>query len=358
MSDYYDILGIKKGASKEEIKKAYRSLAHKYHPDRPGGNAEKFKEVSEAYQVLSDENKRKQYDRFGRVFGSHPGFQSGFPGGTWSWDFDFSGVEDAGDLEDIFNAFFEGLGIRQRRRTYTRGADLELTTEITLEEAKTGKILKLDYETLVECTACGGAGYNVKVGLKKCDYCGGRGEIREDRNSFFGQFSRVVACSHCRGTGQIPKEPCTRCEASGRIKGKRLAEIDIRPGVLDGQIIKVKAMGEAGERQAGAGDLYFRVKIKPHPIFERRGNDLYREAQINLLDVLLGREVKTTTLDGKSIKVKIPPGFELGGELRVKGEGIVSEGDLVIRLKVNTPKHLNAKVKKLLEDLEKELGEE
>lgn len=356
MNDYYEVLGIQKNASKEDIKKAYRSLAHKYHPDRPSGNAEKFKEVAEAYQVLSDDNKRQQYDRFGRAFGVGGGFPGGFPGGGFSWDFDFSGVEDAGELEDIFNAFFEGLGIRQRRRTYTRGTDLELVTEITLEEAKSGKVLKLDYDTLVECATCGGAGYEAKAGLKKCDYCGGRGEIKEDRNSFFGQFSRVVSCKNCRGTGQIPKEPCAHCEASGRVKGKRSAEIEIRPGVLDGQIIKVKAMGEAGERQSGAGDLYLRVKVKPHPIFERRGNDLYREAQINLLDVLLGKEVKTTTLDGKGIKVKIPAGFELGGELRVKGEGIMPEGDLVIRLKVNTPKHLNAKVKKLLEDLDKELG--
>ena len=354
MSDYYDILGIKKSASKEDIKKAYRSLAHKYHPDRPNGNAEKFKEVSEAYQILSDENKRQQYDKFGRVFGT-AGPGGVFPGGAWSWDFDFSGVEDASELEDIFNAFFEGLGIRQRRRTYTRGTDLELTAEVTLEEAKLGKVLTLDYETLVECSSCGGVGYQPKAGLKKCDYCAGRGEIREDRNSFFGPFSKVVSCKDCRGTGQIPKESCSHCEASGRVKGRRSVKIEIRPGVLDGQIIKVKAMGEAGERQAGGGDLYLRVKVKAHPIFERQGNDLYREAQINLLDVLLGKEVKTTTLDGKEIKVKIPAGFELGGELRVKSEGIVPEGDLVIRLKVNTPKHLNSKVKKLLEDLEGEL---
>ncbi|MDP2650842.1 MAG: DnaJ C-terminal domain-containing protein [bacterium] len=353
MSDYYEILGIKKTASKEEVKKAYRSLAHKHHPDRPGGSAERFKEVSEAYQILSDDEKRQQYDKFGGAFSSG----SGFPGGAWGWDFDFSGVEDASELEDIFNAFFEGLGIKQKRRTYVRGADLELAAEITLEEIKAGKVLKLDYGSLVECKTCGGAGYESKAGLKKCDYCGGRGEIREDRSSFFGQFSRVVTCKHCRGAGQIPKEPCATCDASGRVKGKRQAEIDIRPGVIDGQIIKVKGIGEAGERQAGAGDLYLRVKIKPHSIFERRGNDLYRQAEINLLDVLLGKEIKTTTLDGKEIKVKIPPGFELGGELRVKGEGIISEGDLVIRLKVNTPKHLSSKVKKLLEDLEKELGE-
>lgn len=356
MRDYYDILGIKKGASKEEIKKAYRSLAHKYHPDRPGGNAEKFKEVSEAYQVLSDDEKRHQYDKFGRVFGATGPF-GGAPGGSWSWDFDFSGVEDAGDLEDIFNAFFEGLGIRQKRRTYTRGADLELVAEVTLEEAGLGKVLQLEYETLIECQACSNVGYNQKAGLKKCDYCGGRGEIREDRNTFFGQFSRVVTCKDCRGSGQLPKEPCVTCDGSGRVKGKRLTEIDIRPGVVDSQIIKVKGMGEAGERQAGAGDLYLKVKIKPHPIFERRGNDLYREAEINLLDVLLGKEVETTTLDGKEINVKIPAGFELGGELRVKGEGMTKESDLIIRLKVNTPKHLSAKVKKLLEDLRKELEE-
>src|SRR3972149_4021435 len=351
MSDYYDILGIKKTASKEEIKKAYRSLAHKYHPDRPGGSAERFKEVSEAYQILSDEEKRQQYDKFGRAFSAG----SGFPGGAWGWDFDFSGVEDASELEDIFNAFFEGLGIKQKRRTYTRGADLELVAEITLEEAKSGKLLKLDYDSLVECKTCDGVGYESKAGLKKCDYCGGRGEIREDRSSFFGQFSRVVTCKHCRGTGQIPKEPCATCDASGRVKGQRKAEIDIRPGVIDGQIIKVKGIGEAGERQAGGGDLYLRITIKHHPIFERRGNDLYRQAEIGLLDVLLGKEIRTITLDGKEIKVKIPSGFELGGELRVRGEGIISEGDLVIRLKVTTPKHLNPKVKKMLEDLEGEL---
>lgn len=356
MNNYYEILGIKKGASKEEIKKAYRTLAHKYHPDRPSGNAEKFKEVSEAYQILSDDEKRQQYDKFGRVFGAGP-FGGGAPGGAWNWDFDFSNVEDATELEEIFNAFFEGLGIRQRRRTYTRGSDLELTTEITLEEAKAGKILKLEYETSVECKTCNGLGYGSKAGVKKCDYCDGRGEVKESRDSFFGHFARVVSCKTCRGVGQMPKEPCITCDASGRVKGKRSVEIDIRPGVLDGQIIKVKATGEAGERQAGAGDLYLRVKVKPHPIFERRGNNLYRQVNVNLLDVLLEKAVETTTLDGKEVKVKIPPGFELGGELRIKGEGMLSDGDLIIYLKVSTPKRLNSKAKKLLEDLESELGE-
>ncbi len=358
MSDYYQILGINKTASKEEIKRAYRRLAHKYHPDKPGGNEEKFKEINEAYQTLSDDEKRGQYDRFGRAFSSGGpfGWQPG-GGAGFSWDFDLGGIEDATELEEIFNAFFEGLGIKQKRRTYRRGADLELATEITLEEAKSGKVVTSEFETLVECSNCGGLGYRKEAGLLKCEYCSGRGEIKETQQSFFGSFNRVVSCNKCHGTGQIPKEACQKCAASGRVKGKRTVRVEVRPGVLDNQLIKIPGMGEIGEHQAGAGDLYIKVKVKPHPVFERRGNDLYRELSVNLLDVLLEKELKLTTLDGKEVRVGIPRGFDLNSELRIKGEGMTKDGDLVTKLNVKTPKHLSAKAKKLLEDLEKELGD-
>jgi molecular chaperone DnaJ len=353
MPDYYEILGLKKNATKEEIKRAYRRLAHKYHPDKPGGDEKKFKEINEAYQVLSDDKKRAEYDRYGRVFGGGP-FE-GRPGVDWSWDFDFSSVGDFADLEEIFSAFFEGLGVRQKRRTYKRGSDLELKVELTLEEAQRGKVLDLEFDTLVECQSCQGLGYDAKAGFKKCDYCGGRGEIKESKNSFFGNFTRIIACQVCRGSGQIPQAPCRHCGASGRLKGQRKTKVEIRPGVLDNQIIKIKGMGEAGERQAGAGDLYVRVKIKPHPVFERRGNDLYREVRVNFTDILLRRKIKTTTLAGKEVEAAIPPGFNLDDELRLKGEGLTAEGDLVLKLKIKTPEKLSPRAKKLLEELEKEL---
>jgi molecular chaperone DnaJ len=353
MRDYYEVLGVPRDAAPEDIKKAYRRLAHKYHPDKAGGDEARFKEVNEAYQVLSDVRKRAEYDRFGRAFSAGGG--AGGPG--WGWDVNFGDLGNLGDLGDVFDVFFEGLGMRPRRKSYERGTDLELGVQVTLEEAKSGKTVNLEYETRVSCSACEGRGYKTEAGVRKCEHCGGRGEIRESRQTFFGNFVQVVVCSECRGTGEVPIALCPDCRGEGRRKDVRSVRLEIRPGVLDGQIIKVKGMGESGERKAEAGDLYVRVGVKPHPVFERRGDDLYMELTVPVTDILLGKKKSITVLGGRKIQVQIPAGFDLSKELKVQGEGMADGGNLFIRLKIKTPK-LNSRAKELVEELEKLLGEE
>jgi molecular chaperone DnaJ len=362
MKDFYKILGVEKSASEEEIKKAYRKLAHQYHPDKAGGNEQKFKEINEAYQVLSNKEKRAQYDRFGRVFdgsggpsaGPFSGFDfRGFQDG-FEFGFDSSNLEDLGSVSDIFDAFFEGLGIK-RRKTYQRGADLEFVKEITLEEAFRGLTTTIRLDTLIVCKHCDGVGHFPQEGFVKCGTCEGRGEIRENRQTFFGQFSQVRSCSKCQGQGQIPNKVCNQCSGSGRIKGNQLVEISIAPGITDGQLIKVAGAGQAGERGAGAGDLYVRIKIKPHHTFQRLHDDLIIKKNLNLLDVLLGKKIEVPTIAGGKINVEIPEDFNLRERLRIIGEGMPrlgshSRGDLYVEFQVKTPKKLNPKIKKLLEN--------
>ncbi len=356
MENYYKLLGILKNATPEEIKKAYHKLAHKYHPDKLGGNEKKFKEINEAYQILSDSKKRAEYDRFGRVFtdGSTRGAWNGGAGFEGvNWDVNFGGFENMGDLGDVFDAFFEGLGVKPKRKVYKRGSDLEITVTVTLEEAKLGKKVNLDYETHLICSSCGGLGFDPEAGVKKCEYCSGRGEIRESRNTFFGSFMQVVVCKHCRGFGEIPNKICVKCEGSGRVYGSRNTVLEIRPGIEEGQIIKVKSMGEAGEKQAETGDLYVRVKVLPHSKFERRGQELYAFVTINIIDLLLGRTIQVDTLGGGKVEVKIPPGHHLSEEIRIKGEGMTKNNNLVVKFDVRTPKEITPEVKSLLEELEK-----
>ncbi len=375
--DYYKILGINKGASEEEIKKAFHGLAHKYHPDK-GGDEKKFKEINEAYQVLSNKEKRQQYDRFGQVFSAQGGPASGWEGaGPFGFGggpfgevkFDFGG--DFGDLGDIFDAFFEGMGVRQKRRTYERGADIQIIQEITLEEVFRGVEKKINYSISVRCQKCGGLGHNPQAGFEKCPVCDGRGEIRETRRSFFGDFVQVKRCEKCFGTGQLPKKICEVCRGSGKVRGEKNIVVEIRPGVSDGQIIRVQSAGEAGERGAKEGDLYVKIKIKPHQIFKRQGDDLFTKKEIKLTDLLLGRKIEIPIISGNpegkqasygagKLKVEVPADFDLKQNLRISGEGMpkfnaFGKGDLIVELSVKTPKKVNPKVKKILEDLEGEL---
>jgi molecular chaperone DnaJ len=353
MKDYYKILGVDRTASEDEIKKTYRRLAHKYHPDRPGGDENKFKEINEAYQVLSNKEKRGQYDRFGTVFeGAAGGPAAGGGFGGFDWNANFGDFADFGGLDDVWDVFFGGQS--RKRRAHYRGSDIEAHQWITLEEAMTGKKQKISFNTKVSCDLCQGKGFNPEKGLAKCGICGGRGEIRENQRTFFGNFSRAVACGTCRGLGEIPNESCPRCKGSGRLSGLREVTIEIRPGVEDNQMIKVKGLAEAGERGGEAGDLYVRLRIKSHPVFERAGDDLIIRKEISLLDALLGKKISAPTLRGKTIEVEIPAGFNLKNDLAVKGEGITPKGNLIIRLDIKTPKKLNPKIRKMLEDLENE----
>jgi molecular chaperone DnaJ len=367
--DYYSILGIQKSASDEEVKKAYRKLAHEYHPDRPGGNEQKFKEINEAYQILSDKTKRIQYDRFGTT---GPGFGAGQGGanGTWGgfsgnepfegFGFDPEQFAGMGDLGDIMDSIFEGMGVRPRRKTYERGSDIEAQVEITLEEAFLGVSKTLHVRTLTTCETCKGKGAATGSILEKCVMCDGRGEVREQRRTFFGTFSQVRVCEKCHGAGEIPKNACPVCRGAGRVASVRDIKIEILPGIDDNQLIKVKGMGEAGERGATGGDLYVRVRVARHRIFERRGNDLVVRYELNLLDLLLGKQITVPTIEGKKISVEIPAGFDLKGYLRIAHEGMphfgtahamftANRGDLLVDFVIKAPKP-NGKLKKILEE--------
>ncbi|PIY59514.1 molecular chaperone DnaJ [Candidatus Wolfebacteria bacterium CG_4_10_14_0_8_um_filter_37_11] len=371
MSDYYKILGINKGASDEEIKKAFRKLAHQYHPDKKSGDEKKFKEIAEAYSILSDKKKREQYDKYGRVFDGQPfggaqgggagPFGAGGPfGNGFGFEFDPSAFNDFTDLGDIFSAFFEGMGVRQKRRTYHRGADIEIIQEITLEEAFYGVKKELKYDIAVSCVKCGSKGYDQKEGLEKCSVCGGSGEIKEARNTFFGNFSQIKQCKECFGSGQIPKKSCAECRGKGIISGNRDIKVEILPGVMDSQFIKITGSGESGERGAGTGDLYVRIKIKPHHIFARRGNDLFIKKEVKLVDILLGERIEIPTIDARKIQIEIPENFDLKNNLIVPKQGMPilnssNRGNLIVEFKIKTPKKPNAKAKKILEDLRKEI---
>jgi molecular chaperone DnaJ len=364
--DYYHILGIQKNASEEEIKKAYRKLAHQYHPDKAGGDEKKFKEINEAYQVLSDRMKRMQYDRFGSAepmggFGQGAGAQwgAGMPPNWEGFGFDprgFEGFGDMGDLGDIFETFFEGMGVRPRRKTYERGADLEFQEEIALEDAFRGVTKTLRLRTLVQCAKCGGKGAEAASGFEKCAACDGRGEVREERRTFFGHFAQVKACAKCHGTGEIPKKACAACKGAGRIESAREVKIELLPGIADGQLIKIKGMGEAGERGTAPGDLYVRVRVKPHHLFERHGANIVVTQELKIVDLLLGKKIEVPTISGGKISIEIPTGFNLKDNLRIPNEGMphfgsYGRGDLLVNFIVKAPKKLDARAKKLLEEL-------
>lgn len=360
MKDYYQILGVSKNATEEEIKKAFRKLAHQHHPDKKTGDANKFKEINEAYQILSDRNKRSQYDRFGTAepFAGFPGGGQAGPNANWGG---FPGFEgqfngDFGDLNDIFDSFFEGLGVKPKRRTYQRGSDLETILEITLEEAYHGVLKNIEVKTYIKCQDCKGKGADESAGSTTCSICSGRGEIKEQSRTFFGSFYQVKPCAHCRGVGQIPNKICASCHGTGRKQSERKISVEILPGVNNDQIIKMTGAGEAGERGAMEGDLYIRIRVKSHSIFMRQGNDLIIKKDLNVIDLLLGKKIEVPTISGGKITVEIPAQFNLKEDLRVRGEGMprfgsFGRGDLMINFSLKAPKKLDSKIKKTLEDI-------
>ncbi len=367
MDDYYKILGVDRGASESDIKSAYRKLAHKYHPDKAGGDDKMFKRINEAYQVLSNREKRAQYDRFGRTFSGNAG--SGPAGDASDWrnfgngfefGFDFGGFGENENLSDVFDAFFEGLGVKRKRRTYERGSDLELIEEVTLEEVFRGARKPLKFKTHVKCEMCSGLGHFPKDGFTSCSACDGRGEIQESRRTFFGNFTQVKTCGKCVGLGKIPNKICSRCAGIGRLQSDREVELTIAPGVADDQLIKIAGAGESGPRGASAGDLYVRINIKPHLRFTRVGDDLLVKEEVTLVDLLVDRTLQVKTISGGAITVHIPPGFRLGDRITVPGEGMPRlgtslRGSLFVELDVKLPKRISERAKELLEELKGEL---
>lgn len=367
MKDYYQILGVSKNASEEEIKKAYRKLAHKYHPDRTGGDENKFKEINEAYQVLIDKNKRNQYDRFGRVFDESGASGFDFRGSPFDfgnqgqnfggrWDFD-----DLGDFGDVFETLFETFGGQTRRKTYTQGSDIQVVKEIELEEVFKGMEESFKIGTYVPCSDCGGLGHEKEEGFKSCETCAGRGEVKVERKTFFGRFSQVQLCSDCGGRGQIPNKKCRHCSGKGRIYGSKEVKVRIPSGIEDGQVIKIEGAGEAGEYGNPPGDLYVTIRVKPNQKFKRRKDDLYIEKEITLSQAFLGKEIKIKDISGNEFSVNIPSGFNFSERLKVENKGMTKFGNLGLRgnlyigFILKRPKKLSKKAEKLLEDLDKEL---
>ena len=257
-------------------------------------------------------------------------------------------------------SFFGGSTGGPKRRTYERGADLETIQEITMEDAFRGASRTLHTKTLVRCEACKGKGGDESVGTATCAVCGGNGQIREQRRTFFGSFSQIKTCEKCRGAGKVPNKICAKCNGAGRVKAERDIVLEILPGVQDNQVIKIQGGGEAGEGGTPAGDLYIHVRVKPHQIFARKNDDLFIKKELNIWDVLLGRKLEISTIGGNKLHVEIPPGFNLKENLRIPGEGMprfggYGRGDLFVDFTAKTPKKISAKVKKLLEDLEGEL---
>lgn len=361
--DYYKILGISKGASKDEIKKAYRELAHQYHPDKQGGDEKKFKEINEAYQVLSNDQKRAQYDQFGAVFG-----QSGASEGWQGVDFEdlFGGFSAQGsprgeaggptggwDLGDIFSAFGGG----RARRYKTKAQDISVDLELTLEDIYKGLKKDIKIRKSVECSNCRGTGGESGSALKKCSTCGGSGEVHQTQRTIFGSFSRVSTCSSCQGEGEIPEKICSKCRGRGVINDIETIPISVPFGIDDGQIIKLEGQGETGGKGTVPGDLYVRIHLKKHREFVKKGDDIYYELLISFTQASLGDKVEIPTLEGK-VKLKIPAGIQSGKLIRIRGKGISralgGKGDQFIKIQVETPKKLSKKIKDLLKKLKQE----
>ncbi len=353
MKDYYQILGVPRTASEEEIKKAYRKLAHKYHPDKAGGDEKQFKEINEAYQVLSNKEKRAQYDQFGRTFEGAAG-ESPFGGFS---GFDFGNF---GDVEEIFESFFGGArtggAARERVR---RGSDIAIDVELTLEEAFTGTVRKVQLRKLSPCARCSGSGQEPGTAMVKCPRCKGSGEIDEVRRIFIGTFRQVTVCPECGGRGMRPEKNCTECLGEGRMPRTSETTISIPPGIRDGETIRLSGEGEAGGRGGVAGDLYVKIHLRPHPVFRREGDDLLLHVPILFTQAVLGGTIEATTIDGK-IRLRIPPGTPSGKVFRIAGKGMPrlhgqGRGDELVEVRIHIPSKLSRKAKKLLEELEGEL---
>lgn len=357
--DYYESLGVGKQASKEEIKKAYKNLAKKYHPDLNKDNPEseaKFKEVSEAYSTLSDDKKRANYDRFGSEGNPYSGF--GQSGGGFGGGFEDMG--GFGGFEDIFESFFGGR--RSRRGGPARGADLRYSIEITLEEAAFGAKKTVVLEKMDACSKCNGTGADNPNDVKTCPTCHGAGATKQAIRTPFGVMEQTVTCPKCHGEGKIIKEPCRVCDGEGRTTNRSKVTIEIPAGIDNGQQIRVNGKGEGGEKGGPAGDLYVHITIKKHNIFERQGDDIYCEVPISIVQAALGSKIKIPTLDGKA-EIKIPEGTQTNTIFKVKDKGIKSlrgygRGSLKVKAIVQTPTKLSKGQRKIIEELGVELGED
>jgi len=356
--DYYKTLGIDKKANKEEVKKAFHKLAHKYHPDKQGGDEAKFKEINEAYQILSDDNKRAQYDQFGEA-GMGGGFNPG-QGGAGFGGFDFSGFQNAngqGFEFDLGNIFGEMFGGGRGKSNVRRGRDISVDIQISFKEAVFGTERNILINKISQCDTCHGSGAEAGSQMKKCSTCDGSGQVKETRRSIFGVFQSARECEVCHGRGEIPEKKCKACGGAGVLNKQESIKIAVPAGIEAGEMIRLSGQGEAISG-GQAGDLYVKIHIEPNKDWKRSGYDLTTTIKIKLTEAILGSEYKLETLDGP-LTLKIPSGLTYGEILRIKGQGVpvnstAKRGDILARVTFPTPTKLSKQAKKLIEDLKEE----
>ena len=358
--DYYEVLGVEKSAGASEIIKAYYKLAKQYHPDVNPGDAEaekKFKEINEAYAILSDEDKKAKYDQYG-----HAAFENGGAGGGYGAGF------EGFDFGDIFSSFFGGGssfggfgGGGNRRNAPMRGEDIYARVTLSFEEAVRGCKKDVSFGRVQKCADCGGSGAKKGTTVETCKKCGGSGQMRVQQRTAFGMMQTMRTCDDCRGTGKVIKEPCTNCRGTGYVKITKTISVSIPAGIDNGQNISIAGQGNEGRNGGPAGDLIISVTVKPHAVFERNGSDIYCEVPINYWEAVLGDEIEIPTLDGKE-KFTIPEGTQTGTTFTLRGKGITRvnssvRGNLYITVKVDVPKNMNTKQKELLKELAESFGD-
>lgn len=359
--DYYEVLGVSRDASEEEIKKAYRRLARRYHPDVNKDDPEaeaKFKEISEAYKVLSDPKARAQYDRFG-----HAAFDGAGGQGAGGFDpfGDFGGFGGFGGFDDIFDMFFGGAGEARRRSAPRKGADLRYDLELSFEQAAFGFETEIELPRTEVCGHCHGSRAEPGTAVRDCPQCGGRGEVRESRQTAFGRFVSVHPCPRCRGEGKVIETPCRECRGSGVVSRRRKIKVKIPAGVDSGFRLRLAGEGEAGERGGPPGDLYIYITVREHEFFRREGNDVHCEVPVSFVQAALGDEIEVPTLSG-TVKLKIPEGTQTGTRFRLRGQGIpdprgYGRGDQYVSVRVVTPTRLTSRQKELLREFARAGGD-
>ena len=363
--DYYEVLGIKKGATDAEIKKAYRKMAQKYHPDMNPGDKEaeaKFKEVNEANEVLSDPDKHARYDQYGFA-GVDPNFNPGFGGGSGFGGFGSGGFGGFDfDLGGIFNDFFGGGGTQQRRNAPQRGEDIVSKVTITFEEAAFGVEKEIEVARIEDCQACHGSGCAEGTSPETCPDCHGTGSVRTSRQTPLGAFVQTSTCPRCNGRGKIIKNPCPTCKGKGKVRHNKKITVKIPAGIDMGQSVRIRGEGHAGSNGGPAGDLLVAVTIKPHALFTRDGANLRCQIPISFTQAALGAEIEVPTLDGK-VRYTVPEGTQSGTTFRLKGKGMPyvgykTRGDLYVTAVVQTPTNLTSEQKELLRKLEDPSGAE
>ena len=351
--DYYEVMGVPKNASEDEIKKAYRKLAKKYHPDlNPGDKAaeEKFKELNEAYEVLSDKDKKARYDQFGHA-GVDPNFGGGPAGGS-----PFTGGIDLGDIFDSFFGGFGGGTRRQNPNAPRRGSDTEAVVNISFEEAAKGCKKTVSFGKVDTCTECGGSGAEKGTSAKPCPQCGGSGRVNVSQRTPFGVVQTSRGCDRCGGSGKVIEHPCKTCGGTGRVRRQKTIEVNIPAGIDNDQVLNVRGQGNAGQNGGPAGDLQVYVNVRPHPIFERRGNDVWCEMPITFSQAALGAEVTVPTIDGK-VSYQVREGTQPGDVFKLRGKGIPyvngrGRGDQYVQITIEVPKNLTQKQKDVLKEFD------